>query len=218
MALVEQHLGGDVLWGAAERVRTSARLHDLREAEIGELRVPVRAEQDVLRLEVRVGQAHGVVQETQRPHRLLRYGLDVLQPEASEAVLLEEVVERRAARLEDEAEVLAVGEGLVHDGAPRVLTLRVGLLDVAQDIRLDLRILHVPLDVTDHLHRDLAPGIANVLRQEDAAKGAVTEEPQRLVPRVQDHAALPREVHDLPSVGPSALLPSLLALLLGARG
>ena len=50
MALVEEHLRRDVLWGAAERVGTRARLQDLREVEVGELRVTVREEEHVLGL------------------------------------------------------------------------------------------------------------------------------------------------------------------------
>ena len=52
MALVEEDLGSDVLWGAANRVRTLS--HDLGKSIIYQLQVTVIANHDIFRLEVAV--------------------------------------------------------------------------------------------------------------------------------------------------------------------
>ena len=52
MALVEEDLGSDILWSAANRVRTLC--HDFSESIIDQLQVTVIANHDILRLEVTV--------------------------------------------------------------------------------------------------------------------------------------------------------------------
>mmetsp|Transcript_76025 Transcript_76025/g.199401 ORF Transcript_76025/g.199401 Transcript_76025/m.199401 type:complete len:202 (-) Transcript_76025:416-1021(-) len=150
--------------------------------------------QDVLWFQVSVRQLEAIVQEAQGLHALLCKALDVLRPEAPEPVVLQEVVQRHAQRLEDQAiELRLVSEGLVHDGTARPL-LWIRLANVLQDVGLDLGILHVALHVADDLDGHLPVARALVVRKHNTPEGAIAEQLDQLVPRVQHHPLLPVEV------------------------
>mmetsp|Transcript_118109 Transcript_118109/g.329287 ORF Transcript_118109/g.329287 Transcript_118109/m.329287 type:complete len:312 (+) Transcript_118109:230-1165(+) len=134
-----------------------------------------RLQQDVLGLEVGMRHSEISVQEHEGLHALLREALDVLHPEPSEGVALQEVVERGPQRLKHQAvEPLVMREGLVHDCAARV-AVGVCLADVLENVRLDLGVVHVALHVADDLYGDLAVA-ALVVSKHDAAEGAVAKQ------------------------------------------
>lgn len=89
MALIQQDLGRDVLWGAADRESTLG--DDLSESEINHLQVAVVGNHDVLRLQVSVDDVLAV-QVLKDTHNLCPVELSLLEVEMLDRTMVGEEV------------------------------------------------------------------------------------------------------------------------------
>mmetsp|Transcript_36225 Transcript_36225/g.111497 ORF Transcript_36225/g.111497 Transcript_36225/m.111497 type:complete len:369 (-) Transcript_36225:59-1165(-) len=180
VALVQQHLGRDVLRRAAERVRPRAWLDDLCKAEICELGVAVLAHQDVLWLQVAVDDVLGVdVREGGRRQRGVELGLLVRElagpPEVHEELASADALHDDV----DVAVVLGVAEHVDDEGIVDLRHQPLLVVDVVHLLELDdLLLLH-------ELH-GVVLVVLLVLGVLDPAKRAAPQRP--------DHRKV-REVH-----------------------
>mmetsp|Transcript_81445 Transcript_81445/g.230789 ORF Transcript_81445/g.230789 Transcript_81445/m.230789 type:complete len:389 (+) Transcript_81445:44-1210(+) len=174
VALVQQHLWCDVLGRSTECVRSCPRLHDLREAEVGEFRVPVWHHQDVLGLQVPVDDVLAVdVRERRACLRGVKLGLIV-----GELPRTPEVREEFAAAddLHDDVDVVLV-LGVAHHVDDE------GVVDLRHQPLLVVNVVHLlQLDDLMFLHEfhGVVLAILFVFRELDPPEGAAAQRTDHL--------------------------------------
>lgn len=177
VARADDHLRRNVLGRAAERVglRSVIDLVDLGQAEVGEEDVAIKAQQNVLGLEVPVIYI-GLVEVAEGESDL---GGIELHPLLAKAPLLRQVLEQLAAlhELHHEVDARLGGEHLLHGDNERVLHLQKDQLLNLQT--LERLVLYNDV-LADALHRKVLVGV-NILDQVNFSEGAPADMPDDLI-------------------------------------